>query len=262
MTNRIQRKFETLDRKALINFVMAGDPDIDTTRSVLLRLVKEGADIIEIGMPFTDPAADGPTIQLAGQRALKSGTTLADILSLVKAFRAENTDTPIVLMGYYNPVFAYGVECFMKDASDAGADGLIIVDLPPEEANEILPHAKKHGLDIIRLITPTTDEKRLETVLEGASGFLYYVSITGVTGAASADISKLKPHLETIRKHTDLPIAIGFGIKTPDDVREMAAHADAVVVGSAIVQTLFDHREKDAVGAVGETVKALAGALR
>ena len=257
--SRIEKTFSKLDRPALITFIMAGDPDAATSLEVLKSLPGAGADIIELGMPFTDPMADGPTIQLAGQRALGAGANMKQTLQMVRDFRADNTETPIVLMGYFNPVLQYGIEAFMNAASEAGVDGLIIVDLPPEEADEAQSAAKAKNIDIIRLITPTTTKERLPKVLEGASGFLYYVSITGVTGAASADLSKIGPHIEEIKSQTDLPIAIGFGIKTAEDAAEMGKIADGVVVGSSIVQTIAD---KQSAEAVSEQVHSLASALK
>lgn len=240
--SRIETKFKSLDRTALVAFVMAGDPGVGESFEILKGLPGAGADIIEIGMPFTDPAADGVTIQKAGQRALKAGMTMRTTLQMVRDFRGGNDDTPIVLMGYANPLYAYGLEDFARDAADAGVDGLIIVDLPPEEDALLRGYATAHGIDIIRLIAPTTDAARLPRVLEGASGFLYYVSVTGVTGAAKANLDDLKPHVAQIKVQTDLPIAIGFGIRTPEDAVAMAALGDAVVVGSAIVERVHDRR--------------------
>ena len=258
--SRIKNTFEQLDRPALITFIMAGDPDAQTSMDVLKALPDAGADIIELGMPFTDPMADGPTIELAGGRALKAGASMQQTLEMVRDFRQTNDTTPIVLMGYFNPIMQYGAKKFAKDASEIGVDGLIIVDLPPEEADEMLGNAKDNNLDIIRLITPTTDEKRLPKILNGASGFLYYVSITGVTGAAQADIETLKPHIEQIKTQTDLPVAIGFGIKTPEDAKKFGEIADGVVVGSSIVQTIIDNKE-NASDSVTSQVSALAGVL-
>lgn len=257
--SRIEKTLSALDRPALITFIMAGDPDAQTSMDVLKSLPDAGADIIELGMPFTDPMADGPTIQLAGGRALNAGANMNQTLQMVRDFRAENDTTPIVLMGYYNPVMQYGPVKFVEDAAQAGVDGLIIVDLPPEEADETLKAAKDKGLDIIRLITPTTTNERLAKIIDGASGFLYYVSITGVTGAASADLSTIKPHIEEIKSQTDIPIAIGFGIKTPEDAKNMGELADAVVVGSSIVNTVAESRD---VSKVSAQVSALAGALK
>jgi tryptophan synthase alpha chain len=257
--SRIEKTLSTLDRPALITFIMAGDPDAQTSLDVLKSLPDAGADIIELGMPFTDPMADGPTIQLAGGRALDAGANMNQTLQMVRDFRAGNDTTPIVLMGYYNPIMQYGPVKFVEDAAQAGVDGLIIVDLPPEEADETLKAAKDKGLDIIRLITPTTTNERLAKILDGASGFLYYVSITGVTGAASADLTAIKPHIEEIKGQTDIPIAIGFGIKTPEDAKNMGELADAVVVGSSIVNTVAESRD---VSKVSAQVSALAGALK
>lgn len=262
--SRIEQTFthcKSAGRKALITFITAGDPDYETSLSVLKSLPASGADIIELGMPFADPGADGPVIQLANQRALKGGATMLRTLEMVRAFRAENQNTPIVLMGYFNPLMAYGLEKFAKDATTAGVDGLIIVDLPPEEDAELRGLCKASGLDLIRLITPTSDKARLGKLLEGVSGFLYYVSITGVTGTAKADLNALKPHIEEIRKLTKLPIAIGFGIKTPDDAARMAQIGDAVVVGSAIVQTIENARNGKASHDVGVYVSGLSGVL-
>ena len=256
--SRIENTFAALSRPALITFIMAGDPDTATSLEVLKSLPEAGADIIELGMPFTDPAADGPTIELAGGRALKAGQDMNKTLQMVRDFRQGNDSTPIILMGYFNPVLQYGLEKFAADASKAGVDGLIIVDLPPEEADETLSAAKENGLDIIRLITPTTTKERLPKVLSGASGFLYYVSITGVTGAAKADFSKIKPHIDYIKTQTDLPVAIGFGIKTPEDAKNMSALADAIVVGSSIVNTIAETQNAEKVS---QQVKALSSAL-
>lgn len=265
MTNRIQTTFDKIKaegRAALITFIMAGDPDHETSLNVLKSLPEAGADIIELGMPFTDPMADGPTIELAGNRALQAGANMKQTLSMVSDFRIGNTETPIVLMGYFNPIMAYDIETFMQDAGKAGIDGLIIVDLPPEEADDTIAAAKAQNIDIIRLITPTTDEKRLPTVLQGAGGFLYYVSITGVTGAASADLSAIKPHIDYIKTQTDIPVAIGFGIKTPQDAKDMAEIADGVVVGSSIVQTIFETAKTQDLEPVKEQVNALSSALK
>ena len=254
-------KCKSEGRKALITFITAGDPDKRTSQEVLKSLPAAGADIIELGMPFADPGADGPVIQLANQRALKSGANMNQTLDMVRTFRVKNKDTPIVLMGYFNPLLAYGLERFTQDASEAGVDGLIIVDLPPEEDKDLRNHCNNTGLDLIRLITPTTDETRLPTLLEGVSGFLYYVSITGVTGAAKPDLNALKPHIETIREHTDLPIAVGFGIKTPADAAHMSQICDGVVVGSAIVNTIEKAKTDSAAAQVSGCVKALSEAL-
>ncbi len=235
MTNRIDTVFASLDRAALITFITAGDPDVATSLKVLKSLPAAGADIIELGMPFTDPMADGPTIQASALRALAAGATMKTTLQLVRDFRKENATTPIVLMGYANPVYQYGLPEFVRDAAHAGVDGFIIVDLPPEEDDALFHEARAHNLHLVKLVTPTTNVDRLKTVLPKASGFLYYVSITGITGAASADVGAVKKHVDEIRKHTNLPIAAGFGIRTPEDVKAFANAVDAVVVGSAIV---------------------------
>ena len=257
--SRIEKTLSALSRPALITFIMAGDPDARTSMDVLKALPDAGADIIELGMPFTDPMADGPVIQLAGGRALSAGANMNQTLQMVRDFRTGNDTTPIVLMGYFNPVMQYGADKFAKDAAEAGVDGLIIVDLPPEEADEILSYATEKELDIIRLITPTTTQDRLDKILDGASGFLYYVSITGVTGAASADLDAIKPHIEQIKKQTDIPVAIGFGIKTPEDAKNMGELADAVVVGSSIVNTIAEKQDSQAIT---EQVSALSAALK
>lgn len=259
---RIEDTFKRLKRPALITFIMGGDPDAKRSVSLLKSLPEAGADIIEIGMPFTDPMADGTVIQMAGSRALRMGMNLRQVLDMVREFRGSDDTTPIVLMGYCNPVLAYGFEAFVRDSKQAGVDGVILVDMPPEESDAFLVHARDAGLDLIRLITPTTDEKRLPKLLEGASGFLYYVSITGVTGAAKADPKKLEKHLAEIRKQTDLPLAVGFGIKTAEDAKVFAAMADAIVVGSSIVQTVADNENApDLVEKVSAQVVGLAKAL-
>jgi tryptophan synthase alpha chain len=238
MTNRIDTTFQNLKRPALITFVTAGDPDLKKSLEVLKSLPGAGADIIELGMPFTDPMADGPTIQASSLRALASGASMKTTLQMVRDFRETNTTTPIVLMGYANPVYQYGMQDFVTDAVDAGVDGFIIVDLPPEEDDALYVLCQAANLHLIKLVTPTTSEDRLKAVLPKASGFLYYVSITGITGAASADMAAVEKHVKSIRKHTNLPVAAGFGIKTPQDVAAFARTMDAVVVGSAIVQRI------------------------
>jgi tryptophan synthase alpha chain len=236
-------RLKTQQKKALITFIMAGDPDFDRSLSLLKALPEYGADIIELGMPFSDPAADGLTIQKAGQRALAAGASMQRTLEMVREFRAHNQLTPIVLMGYANPLYTYGLEAFAIDAAKAGVDGLIIVDLPPEEDAQLQGYAAKAGLDVIRLVTPTTDAARLSVILDGAHGFLYYVSITGVTGAARANLAQLSPHIDMIRKMTDLPIAIGFGIRTPNDAQEMSSLGDGVVVGSGIIEKMIENQD-------------------
>ncbi len=257
MTNRIDATFAGLDRPALITFITAGDPGIKASQTILDQLPANGADIIELGMPFTDPMADGPTIQASALRALDAGASMKTTLQMVRDFRKHNTATPIVLMGYANPVFQYGYDAFIRDASAAGVDGLIIVDLPPEEDDALHALASAADIHLVKLVTPTTTDARLQAILPKAGGFLYYVSITGITGAASANVEAVKKHVESIRKQTDLPLAVGFGIKGPGDVREFAAFADAVVVGSAIVS---EANKED--GNVSAFVKSLSAALR
>ena len=235
---RIDAKFAELNaagKKAFVSYIMAGDPDFETSLELVKGLPGAGVDIIELGLPFTDPMADGPTIQLAGQRALAAGMTLDKTLALAAAFRETDDTTPIVLMGYYNPVYNQGVETFLSKAKTAGVDGLIIVDLPPEEDRELCLPAQKAGLNFIRLATPTTDDKRLPTVLQNTSGFVYYVSITGITGSAEAESGDVGPEVARIKAQTDLPVVVGFGINTPEKSRTIAGVADGVVVGSAIV---------------------------
>ena len=239
--SRIEARFAELKRegrKAFVAYVMAGDPDYDTSLDVVRGLPGAGVDVIELGLPFTDPMADGPAIQLAAQRALEAGMTLRKTLELVKAFREQDDTTPIVLMGYYNPIYSMGVETFLAEAKAAGIDGLIVVDLPPEEDDELCLPAAKAGLNFIRLATPTTDDKRLPKVLQNSSGFVYYVSITGITGAAAANAAKVGPEIARIKAATDLPVCVGFGIRTPEAAQELASVSDGAVVGSAIVQEL------------------------
>jgi len=223
-------------RKAFVAYIMAGDPDLETSFAVMQGLPEAGVDIIELGVPFTDPMADGPTIQLAGQRALAGGQTLAATLDMVRRFRQGDDCTPIVLMGYYNPIYNRGVDRFLANATEAGVDGLIVVDLPPEEDTELCLPARAAGLNFIRLATPTTDDKRLPKVLQNTSGFVYYVSITGITGAGAAQAAEVAPEVARIKAQTDLPVIVGFGIASPDAAQEVAAVADGCVVGSAIVK--------------------------
>ncbi|MGB3279070.1 MAG: tryptophan synthase subunit alpha [Pseudorhodobacter sp.] len=240
---RIDQKFAALKaegRKAFVSYIMAGDPDVETSLAVMKGLPAAGVDIIEIGLPFTDPMADGPTIQLAGQRALEGGMTLDKTLAMVTEFRKTDADTPIVLMGYYNPIYSRGVERFLTQAKAAGIDGLIIVDLPPEEDEELCIPAQKAGLNFIRLATPTTDDKRLPKVLQNTSGFVYYVSITGITGAAAPEAADVAPEVARIKAKTDLPVIVGFGITTPEAAQAIAGIADGCVVGSAIVKDIGD----------------------
>ena len=271
MSTRIDKRFAALKkegRAALVTFIMAGDPDYDTSRAIAKALPKAGADIIELGMPFTDPMADGPAIQAAGLRALKAGQHMTRTLSLVRDFRKDDDHTPIILMGYYNPIYIYGNERFLADAKAAGVDGLIIVDLPPEEDEELCLPALKAGLNFIRLATPTTDDKRLPKVLTNTSGFVYYVSVTGVTGTAAPDTSKVTGAVAQIKRHTRLPVAVGFGVKTAEQARAIAEGADGVVVGSALVDAMFKSLDKTGkagagtVNAVTQLVSALAQGVR
>ncbi len=268
---RINTRFAALKeegRAGLVTFITAGDPDHETSLALLKALPAAGADIIELGMPFTDPMADGPAIQLASQRALKAGQTMARTLDMVRAFRKEDDETPIVLMGYYNPVYVYGNERFLKDAKEAGVDGLIIVDLPPEEDAELCIPAMEAGLNFIRLATPTTDEKRLPKVLANTSGFLYYVSVAGVTGTKEPDVAGVGEAIARIKASSDIPVAVGFGVKTPEQAGALAKVADAVVVGSALISVLAgtldgEGRATDeTVAKVTEFTRSLAGGLR
>ncbi|MGC1234300.1 MAG: tryptophan synthase subunit alpha, partial [Xanthobacteraceae bacterium] len=240
-SGRIDRRFAALNkegRAALVTFTMAGDPDYATSLAILKALPKAGADVVELGMPFTDPMADGPAIQAAGLRALKAGQNMKKTLATVRDFRAGDDATPIVLMGYYNPIYIYGVERFLADAKASGVDGLIVVDLPPEEDSELCLPAMKAGLNFVRLATPTTDEKRLPTVLTNTSGFVYYVSITGITGAAAPDTGRVAAAVARIKRHTKLPVCVGFGVRTAAHARAIAEGADGVVVGSALVEAV------------------------
>jgi tryptophan synthase alpha chain len=270
MTTRIEKRFAKLKadgRAALVTFTMAGDPDTATSLEVIKALPKAGADMIEIGMPFTDPMADGPAIQAAGVRALAAGQTLIKTIEMVRDFRKDNDDTPIVLMGYYNPIYIYGVDKFLTDAKRAGVDGLIVVDLPPEEDDELCIPALKAGLNFIRLATPTTDDKRLPAVLNNTSGFVYYVSITGITGSAAPDPGKVSAAVGRIKKHTKLPVAVGFGVRDAASARAIAEGADGVVVGSALVEvvrkSLKDGKAgPDTVKDVSRLVSELAEGVR
>jgi tryptophan synthase alpha chain len=260
MTTRIDARFAQLKkegRSAFVTFLMAGDPDPETSLAIVKALPQAGADILEIGMPFTDPMADGPSIQAAGLRALKAGMTLKKTLAMVRAFREGDNTTPLVLMGYYNPIYIYGVDKFLSDAKSAGVDGLIIVDLPPEEDSELCMPALKAGLNFIRLATPTTDDKRLPAVLANTSGFVYYVSITGITGAAAADSKMVGEAVARIKRHTNLPVCVGFGIRTSEAARAIAERANGAVVGTALVDAL--RGSLDAEGrATAKTVDAVA----
>jgi tryptophan synthase alpha chain len=271
MTTRIDRRFAALKqegRAALVTFVMAGDPDYETSVAIVKALPPAGADLIEIGMPFTDPMADGPAIQAAGLRALKGGQTMKRTLSLVREFRRADDATPIVLMGYYNPIYIYGVDQFLIDAKAAGVDGLIVVDLPPEEDNELCLPALKAGFNFIRLATPTTDDKRLPAVLANTSGFVYYVSITGITGSAAPDAGKVSAAVERIKRRSALPVCVGFGVRTAEQAHVFAERADGVVVGSALIDTVRKHLGTDGkaapgtADAVADLVRALASGVR
>jgi tryptophan synthase alpha chain len=260
MTTRIDRRFADLKREgraALVTFTMAGDPDTKTSLEILKALPKAGADVIELGMPFTDPMADGPAIQAGGLRALNAGQDMIKTLGMIRAFRKSDGATPIVLMGYYNPIYIYGVTKFLADAKSAGVDGLIVVDLPPEEDEELCLPALKAGLNFIRLATPTTDDKRLPAVLANTSGFVYYVSITGITGSAAPDADKVHAAVTRIKRHTKLPVAVGFGVRTAKQARAIAEGAEGVAVGSALVNAVKDSLDKKGK-ATSRTVKAVA----
>lgn len=264
MTVRMDNRFAALKaegRPALITYFMGGDPDFDTSLAIMKALPGAGADVIELGMPFSDPMADGPAIQLAGQRALKAGQTLAKTLELAKLFRETDKDTPIVLMGYYNPIYIYGVEKFLDDALACGIDGLIVVDLPAEMDDELCIPALEKGINFIRLATPTTDDKRLPKVLKNSSGFVYYVSMNGITGSALPDPSLVSGAVNRIKSHTDLPVCVGFGVKTADHAKAIGAAADGVVVGTAIVAQVAGSLTKDGA-ATGDTVSAVATFVR
>ncbi len=270
MTTRIPARFAACaaqNRPALVTFIMAGDPDLDTAQQILDALPGAGADVIELGMPFSDPMADGPGVQAAGQRALKSGQTLKKTLGMVESFRGKDADTPIVLMGYYNPIYIYGVDRFLADAKAAGVDGLIVVDLPPEEDDELCIPALAADLNFVRLTTPTTDDKRLPAVLANTSGFVYYVSMNGITGAAIKSLAAVGDAVKRIKGHTDLPVAVGFGIKTSEDAARIGADSDGVVVGTAICNALADtlvegKATERTVAAVTSLVSDLASGCR
>jgi tryptophan synthase alpha chain len=264
MSQRIENTFEKLrreNRAALIPFIMGYDPDATTTAALLDALPAAGADLIEIGIPFSEPMADGPVIQAAGLRALAAGATLHSILGLVRQFRAKHADTPIILMGYFNPLYRYGNERFCTDAAAAGVDGIIIVDLPPEEEGELKPYLDASGLKLIRLIAPTSGAERVKLLSQSASGFVYYISITGITGAKAAQTDTLKTQIDHLRQSTDLPIAVGFGIKTAEQVKTVSAFSDAVVVGSALVDVIARNKN-EAVKAASAFVSELAKGLK
>ena len=263
---RLDKRFATLkesQKKAFVAFITAGDPSLKTSLEILKGLPAAGADIIELGMPFTDPMADGPAVQHSSQRALAAGQTMTKTLDMVRTFRAHDNETPIVLMGYYNPIYHYGVDAFIADCLESGVDGLIVVDLPPEEDNEFCVPALQAGLNFIRLATPTTDDERLPAVLANTSGFVYYVSITGITGSASPDQNSVQQAIARIKRHTDLPIAIGFGIKTSEQAKAMAQVADGIVVGSVLVDQIAMNVSADGKANEGcvEAVLALASEL-
>ncbi len=268
--SRIDRRFAALKkegRTALVTFVTAGDPNFETAKAIVEGLPGAGADIIELGMPFSDPMADGPAIQASSQRALAAGQTMRKTLDLVRALRAKDNDTPLILMGYYNPIYVYPTEAFLADAAAAGVDGLIVVDVPPEADDEVCLPAMKHGLSFIRLATPTTDAKRLPAVLANTSGFVYYVSITGITGSAAPDTAAVHAQVKRIKAATTLPVAVGFGVRTPEQARSLSTGADAVVVGSALVETVRKSLQPDGtpsphtVPGVLELVRELAQGL-
>jgi tryptophan synthase alpha chain len=271
MTERMDKRFAALkaeDRPALVTYFMGGDPDYATSLGIMKALPAAGADIIELGMPFSDPMADGPAIQMAGRRALKGGQTLARTIDLARDFRRDDMDTPIVLMGYYNPIYVYGVDRFIDDALAAGIDGLIVVDLPPEMDDELCTPAIAKGLNFIRLATPTTDDKRLPAVLKNTSGFVYYVSMTGITGSSLPDPSRVGGAVARIKGHTDLPVCVGFGVKTAEHARLIGAAADGVVVGTAIVNQIAntldaeDRATSDTIDSVATMVRGLSTGVR
>jgi tryptophan synthase alpha chain len=268
---RIDRRFAALKeegRAGLVTFITAGDPDLETSKAILAGLPNAGADVIELGMPFSDPMADGPAIQASSLRALKAGQKMRDTLAMVREFRKSDADTPIVLMGYYNPIYVYPNDAFLDEAVKAGVDGLIVVDVPPEADDELCLPAIARGLNFIRLTTPTTDDKRLKAVLKNTSGFLYYVSITGITGAGAANPDDVQLQVARLKKATTLPVAVGFGVRTPEQAREMAKGADGVVVGSALVRAIESSLTEDGratgntVGSVLSLVQGLGAALR
>ncbi|RWG89486.1 tryptophan synthase subunit alpha [Mesorhizobium sp.] len=271
MTTRIDRRMAKLKsegRPALVTYFMGGDPDYDTSLAIMKALPGAGSDVIELGMPFSDPMADGPAIQAAGLRALKGGQTLVKTLKMASEFRAGDDETPIVLMGYYNPIYIYGVDRFLVDAKASGIDGLIVVDLPPEMDEELCIPALRAGINFIRLATPTTDDKRLPKVLENTSGFVYYVSMTGITGSALADTAKVAAAVKRIKGHTALPVCVGFGVKTAEQARVIGASADGVVVGTAIVNAVANvlgpkgEKTADPAEAVATLVSGLAQGVR
>jgi tryptophan synthase alpha chain len=264
MTARMDKRFADLKaegRPALVTYFMGGDPDFETSLAIMKAIPEAGSDVIELGIPFSDPMADGPAIQLAGQRALKAGQTLARTLDLAREFRKSDQATPVVMMGYYNPIYIYGVERFLDDALEAGIDGLIIVDLPPEMDDELCIPARARDINFIRLATPTTDAKRLPVVLKNTSGFVYYVSMNGITGSALPDTAKVADAVQRIKAQTDLPVCVGFGVKTAEHARLIGASADGVVVGTAIVNQVANSLDADEK-ATGDTVEAVVTLVR
>ena len=264
MGGRVTKTFERLkveNKSALITYVIAGDPDLKTSQSILEILPAAGADIIELGIPFTDPMADGPAIQAGDIRALAAGSTLSHVLGMVRTFRSKNDVTPVILMGYFNPIYQYGLQKFSEDAAQSGVDGVLVVDLPPEEDGELKAALKTKGLDFIRLITPTSDNNRLAKLVDGASGFLYYVSIAGVTGTASVPIDAIASRIADIRQHSDLPVAVGFGIRTPEEAEAVSKLAEGVVIGSAFVTTIEKTDKNQIVKSIDEQVKAFKAAF-
>ncbi|MBI5468440.1 MAG: tryptophan synthase subunit alpha [Deltaproteobacteria bacterium] len=261
---RVETAFERLKEKgekALITFITAGDPDLGTTKELIFTLEKSGADIIELGIPFSDPAADGPTIQLSSERAVKKGVHLSDVIGLVREVR-ETSEVPIVLFGYYNPIFSFGLKKFAKSARAAGADGVLIVDLPPEEADDLKTELDRVGMDLIFLLTPTSDEGRMRLVSGKASGFIYFVSVTGVTGARTELSARLPSFVKKVRRFTDVPVGVGFGISTPEQAKEVSAYSDGVIVGSAIINIIAKNAgSRDLLKKVGSFVSALKGAI-
>ena len=269
--SRIARRFEALkkeNRAGLVAYLVAGDPDLETSARIFEAAAAAGADLIEIGMPFSDPMADGPAIQAGGLRALKAGMTLRKTLAMARRMRERDADTPYVVMGYYNPIYRYGAEAFVKDAMAAGIDGAIVVDLPPEEDEELSAPARAAGFDLIRLATPTSDDKRLPTVVGGASGFIYYVAVAGITGTRSADAESVRQAVARVRRHTGLPVAVGFGIKNPEQAAEVAKAADAAAVGTVLVDQVARNLDADGkarpglVDAVLGEIRALAAGVR
>ncbi|MCV6600265.1 MAG: tryptophan synthase subunit alpha [Cohaesibacter sp.] len=262
-TTRIDSRFaacKAQNRPALVTFITAGDPDLDTSLAILKAMPKAGADVIELGMPFSDPMAEGVPIQLATQRALAAGQTMQKTLDMVRAFRQDDNETPLILMGYYNPIYSWGVDAFVKEAKEAGVDGLIVVDLPPEHDDELCLPARDQGLNFIRLATPTTKGKRLDQVLKNTSGFVYYVSVTGVTGSGALDADAVADAVSTIKDHTDLPVAVGFGVKTPEQAKAIGKNADGVVVGSVLVNAILDSLDEEGKASDG-TITAVTSII-